>query len=446
MGETCGKTFTMYLEKRRRKWYAIHEIPESVRSAFEGRKRFCKSLGTEIKAEAQRRAGILEARWRGEIERARSQSGDALAPDANYWRRLRETATSDHEREIIDEQIVAAAEQIVYVAAARAGIDDDHDPDFQQLPEHGQAKRFADVAFGRLVRTDERLDEWLATKTDLKPRQRSMYRSDLQRLSRRFAYLQDVTRPELITWVNKELMGSGGLSRKTVQRVLAPCRGYWSYLQDYGLVSGDADPFRALVKNGKGGGGGRHGRWLPFTTADVVALLSAAEERKDGTLADLIRLGMWTGCRIEELCSLTAGQVHVDHFEVVDAKTPAGRRKVPIHSKLAPTLSKLKAKATAKGADCYILPGLRATKHGERSAAIGKRFGRLKDDLGHSKRHVFHSIRKTVTTELENAGITENVTADILGHHKPSMTYGVYSGGSRLEVLREAIEKLSYPT
>lgn len=433
----------MYLEKRRRKWYAIHEIPESVRPAFDGRKRFFQSLGTESKAEAQRRAGILEARWLSEIERARSQSGDALARDANYWRRLRETATSDYEREIIDDQIVEAAEQIVYPAAARAGIDDDRDPGFQELPEHAQAKRFADVAFGRLVRTDERLDEWLATKTDLKPRQRSMYRSDLHRLSSQFPYLQDVTRPELMAWVNKELIGGDGLSRKTVQRILAPCRGYWTYLQDCELVSSEADPFRALVKNAKAGNGGRHGRWLPFAPLEVVALLRAAEERQDETLADLIRLGMWTGCRIEELCSLTAGQIHADHFEVVDAKTPAGWRKVPIHSKLTPTLHRLTA--AANGADDYILAGLKKTKHGERSAAIGKRFGRLKDQLGHGKRHVFHSIRKTVATELDNAGVPENVAADILGHDKPSMTYGVYSGGSRLEVLQDAVEKLAFP-
>ena len=60
--------------------------------------------------------------------------------------------------------------------------------------------------------------------------------------------------------------------------------------------------------------------------------------------------------------------------------------------------------------------------------------------------HVFHSIRRTVATLLENAGLAEGVAADIIGHEKPTMTYGLYSGGASLEVKREAIEKLSYPT
>ena len=73
------------------------------------------------------------------------------------------------------------------------------------------------------------------------------------------------------------------------------------------------------------------------------------------------------------------------------------------------------------------------------------RFGRLKTKLGYDKRFVFHSIRKTVVTILENAGAAEGVVADIVGHKKNTMTYGLYSGGASLETKRAAIEKLSYP-
>ncbi len=58
--------------------------------------------------------------------------------------------------------------------------------------------------------------------------------------------------------------------------------------------------------------------------------------------------------------------------------------------------------------------------------------------------HVFHSLRKTVVTILENAGVPENVVADIVGHEKPTMTYGLYSGGVSLTVKREALAKLAY--
>ena len=92
-----------------------------------------------------------------------------------------------------------------------------------------------------------------------------------------------------------------------------------------------------------------------------------------------------------------------------------------------------------------MLSGLTFNKFGDRSNAIGKRFGRLKKTLGFGPEHVFHSIRKTVATQFENAHVPENVAADILGHDKPTMTYGVYSGGASLETRLTAIEALSYP-
>jgi integrase len=94
--------------------------------------------------------------------------------------------------------------------------------------------------------------------------------------------------------------------------------------------------------------------------------------------------------------------------------------------------------------DGYVLSGLSPNKYKDRGSAIGKRFGRLKTSMGFGAAHVFHSIRKTVATMLENAGVAENVAADIIGHDKPTMTYGLYSGGNSLAVKRAAIEKLSY--
>ena len=48
-------------------------------------------------------------------------------------------------------------------------------------------------------------------------------------------------------------------------------------------------------------------------------------------------------------------------------------------------------------------------------------------------------------TELENIGCPEAVTADIVGHKKQTITYGLYSGGNRLELMRDWIEKIQYP-
>lgn len=91
------------------------------------------------------------------------------------------------------------------------------------------------------------------------------------------------------------------------------------------------------------------------------------------------------------------------------------------------------------------LSGLTENKYGDRSNAIGKRFGRLRTAQGFDGRYVFHSIRKTVVTILEQATVPEGVVADIVGHEKQTMTYGLYSGGTSLDNKRDAIEKLAYP-
>ena len=88
--------------------------------------------------------------------------------------------------------------------------------------------------------------------------------------------------------------------------------------------------------------------------------------------------------------------------------------------------------------------GLTKNKYGNRSNAIGKRFRKLKDNLGFKSQYVFHSIRKTVVTIFENAGVPENVVADIVGHEKTTMTYGLYSGGVSLVVKIKALDKLAY--
>ena len=81
-----------------------------------------------------------------------------------------------------------------------------------------------------------------------------------------------------------------------------------------------------------------------------------------------------------------------------------------------------------------ILSGISEDKDGKRAGAIGKRVGRLKNQLGFEKIYVFfYSFRKIVVKLLEQVGISENLAVDIIWHEKPIITYGLYSGGSSLE-------------
>lgn len=52
------------------------------------------------------------------------------------------------------------------------------------------------------------------------------------------------------------------------------------------------------------------------------------------TLHDLMRIAALGGMRISEICDLRVGSVEDGVFNVEDAKTKAGIRRVPIHSDL----------------------------------------------------------------------------------------------------------------
>lgn len=414
-----------HLEQRWQSWYAILNVPRDVQGIL-GRKRFLVSLKTRDRRVAEREAKPIVAEWQRKIAIARGE--EIATDDAAYWRGALRRATDPEKKASILRQIERAADEIG-MENVEIGSQPSSDP---------EARRFYAAATGALVAFTEHLDEWIATSRATAKTQ-DMQRADVKRFAAKFAHVQDVTRPEVRRWITG-LMNDDGLTPKTVQRILSGLRGYWRYLQSINVAGEDDEPFAKLDVARQNKRADPRSVRQPFAPADVLALLGKSVEQEDDKLADLIRLGMWTGCRIEELCALKVDRVKAGHFSVEDAKTAAGWREVPIHAELAPTMARL----VGTSRDGYVLSGLKPNKYGDRSNAVGKRFGRLKDDLKFGPQYVFHSIRKTVVTILENAGVPENVVADIVGHEKPTMTYGLYSGGVSLAVKAEALAKLFY--
>ena len=418
-----------YLQKRRRLWYAVLEIPATLRTRFQGKARFVKSLGTDSPGLAQRRVGPVVAGWLADLDRAREAKGEPMAGDAAYFRRLLREATTEARRSEILEHIDDAATSIGYLNA-----EEGRPP--SSAPE---AQQFYAEATGALVPTLEHLEEWLSTSGST-AKTKDMHRSDVKRLAAKFPLLRDVERPAVRRWVTG-LMNDEGLAPKTVQRALSALRGYWRYLQTINAVAEAEEPFAKLEVARQAKRVSQQLTRQPFTPADLPRLVQAAVSADDTQLADLIRLAMWTGCRIEELCALKVGDIAEDRFTIREAKSAAGVRIVPVHVELQPVINRL----VKESRDGYVVSGLTFNKYGDRSNAIGKRFGHLRTGQGFNASFVFHSIRKTVVTILENAGVSENVVADIVGHEKPRITYGLYSGGATLEVKREALVKLVYP-
>ena len=45
---------------------------------------------------------------------------------------------------------------------------------------------------------------------------------------------------------------------------------------------------------------------------------------------------------------------------------------------------------------------------------------------------------------LEQAGVAEGTAADILGHEKKTLSYGLYSSGTNMKQKLEALSKVAY--
>jgi integrase len=79
-----------------------------------------------------------------------------------------------------------------------------------------------------------------------------------------------------------------------------------------------------------------------------------------------------------------------------------------------------------------------------RSNAAATRFSRCKNRWGFGPELVFHGFRAAFITKLESAQVPQNIAESIVGHARQSMSFGLYSKGADLAVLRDAVEKVSY--
>ena len=414
-----------HIEKRFNKFYAVLDIPAGVRSHFGGKRRFFKAVNTGSETVAIGRAALLVGQWKRQINMARGLAVDPFEADVQWTRRVLAEIAGDQDPENAD-------------GVQSALIDKLQDMD-EKHPGSGVAvwKR----ATGATIGTLDHLEEFLEVATDT-DKGKAAKRLDVIRLAREFPTLDTITRPPVRRWCDG-LIKNSHLKRTTVVRLLSSCRMYWRHLQVHALVPDEINPFDNLSLPGAKNGSAKADQPVPFEREEVVRVLRAAEAKDDQQLANVIKLAMWTGARIGEICLLKVKAVDLTgrSFKIEHAKTPAGWREVPIHADLQGTMERLCKEST----DGYVITGLRANKYGERKGAVGQRFGVLKTALGFDNLHVFHSLRKTVITEMMRAGIRTETVRDIVGHEQRGVTARDYYGGATLEMKAKAIATLVYP-
>ena len=420
-----------HVERRYNTYYAVLYVPADVRHIIRKAK-FYRSTETDDLKKAEAIAAVWVINWKNQIEKARSIV-NANSTDPNV-----QSATKLYEEYLASDSPMLVKE-IMEEEAIRVRRD--------------QGERVADI-FKTLASGEQRnlksLEaDWLKNEKEkgLADKTIDQMRSDIELLYDPFPTANMLTQKNIEVFLTY-LGTTGSLSASSIKRITGACRNFYKYLQKIKEVPIDLpNPFVVpedfkISNKPNSKSKFKTEPWRPFDPDDIIYLHTCATLKGDSQLADLILIGAYTGARIEEICSVKCQDIDdkTSSIRITDSKTEAGKRLIPIHSKLKDRIKRLAAESD----DDFVIAGLTKNKYGDRSNAVGKRFGRLKTLEGYDSQHVFHSIRKTLVTMLENQGVGENVAADIVGHEKPRITYGLYSGGTTLEVMREALERISY--
>ncbi|MEZ9595722.1 tyrosine-type recombinase/integrase [Shewanella sp. 10N.261.52.F9] len=150
----------------------------------------------------------------------------------------------------------------------------------------------------------------------------------------------------------------------------------------------------------------------------------------------LVELGVFTGCRISELCALRCKHVIVDGditaIFIETGKTDAATRTIPLTNELG-----VKVQALIAGhEDEALLLGVK-TKD------MSRWFSRLKSEhIQNDPSKCFHSFRVMFATAMQQAEVSELKAAAMLGHKRGNtMTYAYYSRGYELQQLKEAYDQ-----
>ncbi|MFZ5781354.1 MAG: tyrosine-type recombinase/integrase [Pseudomonadota bacterium] len=449
MPSSAAQPRPRHLVLQGRQWWARFRVPADVRDAFDGKGEHWAKLNTDDHKLAQARVHRAASDFRARVLEARGRAG-TIEADALAWRRTIEQGNGRGEDFTVEAREAAVREASArYVrggfnAVERAARLFHDGSEVAALEELGgpQARTFVAIALDGRKPLLPFVEPWYTIrKGEVEPKTADMDKTAVGRLVEAFPLVTDVTKAGVAAWVEKRRQD---VSASTVQREVTGIRAFWSYLRSRDEIAEDApDPFANLRYRERAKKAAKQKR-KGFTAAEVAELYAAALKAKDQELADLIQLAAYTGARREELAALRLEDIAPGWFTIHegDAKSEAGGRDVPVHPRIAPTVRRLRGNRKSG----FLFADLDEDRYGHRGDAVGKRFSRLKKALGHQTTKVFHSIRHTVSGLLEAAHVAENLAADIVGHAKTTMTYGLYSGrGATRPLLPAAVRNLKYP-
>lgn len=487
-------------------WYVRLDIPADVRKAFGNRRVLTQTLKTGLRSEAMERRLPWITQWKADIRLAREQAIEARGQwrpelaeksieldkriDINLLEAMKnppkgiggtpaeimiriEKFKKDRDEFLRDAQSLEDAGAVGLVDSLRTRLHLEHTTMLDAVQSAAVITRDAmiNIAKQRFSLTPSEAIEateimytpnsykpvspitsarlaafrTYRTKSEVADKTIDQQESKLKKLS---AYLGDqgspLTRATVAAWLD-----TLGVSSKTKAQYILAGTTFWKWAikhdtrwqndyaeKDSPFTGQELPKVRARDK--------AETARKAFTAEEIESLYAAASLSGNNTLCDLIMLGSYTGCRIEEIAQLQKDSIvtveGIKTFKITDSKTVAGIREIPIHPSLTEVVDRLVRQST----DGFLLPSSAGNKYGVRSDPLSKAFGRLKTAQGFSSRQVFHSVRAMVVTLLLRAGVPGPTVANIVGHETGLVTFDVYDEGASPKQKQEALGKLGF--
>ncbi|HBW7449840.1 TPA: site-specific integrase [Klebsiella pneumoniae] len=265
----------------------------------------------------------------------------------------------------------------------------------------------------------------------------------LEHLKKRDVQLRDINRTTVTGWLDKLKTEK---APQTIQNYISALAQIWDLARNRYHDAPQDNPWRGHGLESKSSKVS-YEVFEPGELAKVFAALGDDEEMQNVTL-----IGMYSGMRLNEICSLRAANIReidgVLCFEVTEGKTKSAARIIPVHSLITPLVLSLREKPY--NGFLFYRASMIDRADGKRSTWHSQRFTRAKRKaLGEegTERKVYHSLRHEVAQQLDRNQVPEDRIALLLGHERGSTeSFKTYSKNAASPAeLRQYIELIRYP-
>ena len=270
----------------------------------------------------------------------------------------------------------------------------------------------------------------------------------LAHLKKRDVQLRDINRTTVTGWLDKL---KSEKAPQTIQNYISALAQIWDLARNRYHDAPQDNPWRGHGLEAKSS----KVSYEVFTHAELAKVFAALDG--DTEMQAVTRIGMYSGMRLNEICSLRVENIRriegILCFEVTEGKTKSAARIIPVHNLIIDLVEALLQKP--HNGFLFYRASITDRADGKRSKWHVNRFTRAKRKaLGvvESERKVFHSLRHEVAQQLDRGGVDgknpvpEDRIALLLGHERgKTETFKTYSKNAASPVeLSRYVELINY--